>query len=152
MAAPNPWNYQQIRMSLSSGMAERLVRTSQAQPHPSHKPRKRSDRTYEGRLSVCAKDRSRGPTGRPLEWSRRWARFYPTTRCLDVVLLGPRLGAARAWGCAESLEHVVRRAVFLDDEDDVLEGGDLGRGRRRQTKRRQRQRKQMVHDIILVTT
>jgi hypothetical protein len=33
----------------------------------------------------------------------------------------------------------------------VLEGGDLGRGRRRQTDRRQRQREELVHDIAPVT-
>ena len=66
--------------------------------------------------------------------------FIEPPRGLDVVLFWPRLGAARGrvcccW-CAQSLEKIVRRAVFLDDDDDVLEGGDLGRGRRRQTDRR----------------
>src|SRR6516165_1964571 len=63
------------------------------------------------------------------------------------VLLGRWLGAARTWvcWCAEPLKHIVRGAVFLDDEDDMLEGPDLGRGRRRQTERRQRQRRQPVH-------
>jgi hypothetical protein len=41
---------------------------------------------------------------------------------LDVVLRGRGLGAAGGWGCAEPLKQVVRRAVFLDDEDDMLEG------------------------------
>jgi hypothetical protein len=38
------------------------------------------------------------------------------SRRLNVVLPGPWIGAAHAWGCAQSIEQVVRRAVFLDDE------------------------------------
>ena len=95
MAALRPSNYRQTRRPLSSGISEKVVHFTDAAPSIAQAPKAfRSHMVTKAEWR--AKDRSRGRTGRRRIGHAGRRGLVQPPRCLNVVLSGPWLGAARA--------------------------------------------------------